>query len=366
MSTAKPLTLDQLIAFCDELSGLARAGVPLGNSLTQVARDLPGRLAELAARFGSESDEGRTIEGLLADKSLGMPPVFLAVVQAGVKSGRLPSALESLTRTARVTANLQKTISIALVYPLLVLSVVSALAYFVLGPLTAMIRETSATQVHWQSSQLATALSYSELFAKWIVFLPPIFIGLAIVWWWQSRAAVAIQPGRLSAFVSRIPWVGRLAQLGRLATFSETLALLIEHDVPLPDAVQLSASATGDARIVRSAARLGSQIASGGNVGSGTTNADVENRISAFVFPATIRWMLFSNSGRDEIAHALRIAAKSYRYKADNLSHFLRLQLPILLSVGIGGTSVTAYTFGVVVPWFTLMLDIGNSIGFGY
>lgn len=362
--STKPLTLDQLIAFCDELRGLTRAGVPLGRGLSKVANDLPGRLGELASQFGAEAEAGQSIDSMLSDKSLGVPPVFHAVLRAGIKSGRLPATLESLARSARITAQLQKTISIALVYPLLVLSIVALLAYFVLGPLTVTIRETSESQHLQYNSQLESALYYAEFYSDWILFVPPILIAVAIVWWWQSRKALAMQPGLFHATVSRLPWIGKLAKQSRLATFAESLALLVEHDVALQEAIQLSAQATGDVRILQTANQLCTQIDLGGKLTAASQSNAPEQQTAVSEFPPILRWLLLSNASRDEIARALRIAANTYRKKAEGLSRFLRLQLPILLSIVIGGASVSAYTFAVVVPWFTLMFEIGNSISY--
>ena len=43
-----------------------------------------------------------------------------------------------------------------------------------------------------------------------------------------------------------VPWTGRMLRCSRTATFLEVLALLVENETPLPEAVVLAAEASGD------------------------------------------------------------------------------------------------------------------------
>src|SRR5436309_2247221 len=95
------LSLDHLIALNDEIAALARAGLPLERGLREVGRDLSGNLSAVMKRLSGRMEQGASLSEALATERDHFPPVYLAVVEAGLRAGRLPSALESLAGFVR-------------------------------------------------------------------------------------------------------------------------------------------------------------------------------------------------------------------------------------------------------------------------
>src|SRR6476659_4639535 len=89
-----PLSLDQLAALSEEIAALARAGVPLDRGLTELCRDIPGRLGQVARSMGERLGEGQAVEQVVADLGSALPPAYRSVLIAGVRAGRLPMALQ--------------------------------------------------------------------------------------------------------------------------------------------------------------------------------------------------------------------------------------------------------------------------------
>ena len=95
------VTLDQLIALNDEIVALTRAGVPLERGLLDLGSDLPGRLGRIATALGERMSRGESLPEALAACDGGVPRVYRAVVEAGLRPGRLSVALEGLAAYAR-------------------------------------------------------------------------------------------------------------------------------------------------------------------------------------------------------------------------------------------------------------------------
>ena len=95
-SNAGAITLEQLVALNDEMAALVRVGVPLERGLETLGADLPGRPGRLAEMLASRMDAGESLSQILADEDQRFPPVWRAVVEAGLRSGHLAAALESL------------------------------------------------------------------------------------------------------------------------------------------------------------------------------------------------------------------------------------------------------------------------------
>jgi general secretion pathway protein F len=97
-----PITLDQLTALNDEIAALVRSGVPLETNLAEIGEDLPGTLGKITMLLAQRASRGESLPQLIAECSAQFPPVYRAVVEAGLRAGRLSAALESLSGTASV------------------------------------------------------------------------------------------------------------------------------------------------------------------------------------------------------------------------------------------------------------------------
>lgn len=130
LSATRGVTLDELVALNDELIALVRSGVPLEKGLIALGKDLPGRLGELARSLGRRLESGESLADTLDDSKEGFPRVYQAVVAAGIRSGRLSSALEGISTAARRAAEVRRVMIVSLVYPIVVLMVASFMFLF--------------------------------------------------------------------------------------------------------------------------------------------------------------------------------------------------------------------------------------------
>ena len=117
------MSLDDLVALNDEIAGLVRAGVPLELGLASWGGDLSGQLGRTVARLGAAIERGQSLSQSLVEDPSQIPPVYGAIVTAGLKSGRLPSALESLATSARNLKEVRSAIGLAVLYPLILVLV---------------------------------------------------------------------------------------------------------------------------------------------------------------------------------------------------------------------------------------------------
>ena len=102
------MTLNDLLALNQEIAALVRAGVPLERGLADLGADMPGRLGKAAASLAERTARGESLEQALADQAVTLSPAYRAVVQAGVRAGRLPAALEAVAASAHRTAETQQ------------------------------------------------------------------------------------------------------------------------------------------------------------------------------------------------------------------------------------------------------------------
>lgn len=352
-STALPmpsLSLDELIALNDEIAALVRAGVPLEAGLAELGSDMPGRLGKFAVALSERTARGESLADAIMDDAGQLPAAYRAVVRAGVRAGRLPAALEAIAAAARRLSETHRAAVSAALYPLLVVLVAwSGLLFFTkkLAPELAATFRAFNVPGH----QFFDALGWIGSGAQyWGPILPVTVVVLAIAWWFASTRASALQGTRADSLLGRIPWMGPMLRWSRTATFLEVLALLIENQTPLPEAVTLAAQASGDAKTVKAAQDLAVSL----------NNGHTRPMNASVVFPPLLNWLLLAASRDDALLPALQHAAATYHRRARHQSDLLRLFLPILLTITIGGSVTALYALTLFAPYSSMLRALGG------
>lgn len=344
------ITIEQLIALNDEIVALVRAGVPLERGLVGLGRDLRGRLGLVSRLLGARLAQGESLPQAIAADGAYYPPIYRAVVEAGMKAGRLPVALEGLGRIARNYAETRRAIGLALFYPLLVLM----LAYVLFLGFILLLAPQFMTA--FGSFQLApnAAVRWISGLGRYVVYwgpVVPVVVFTLLAWWLAAGRAGALQPGWSGRFVGMIPWMRKLVAATEAANFSDLLALLLEHQVPVPSAVRLAANASCDSAMRRSAEELA--VASE----QGRTLADAVRAPSTL--PPMLRWLIAGGSKQGMLVPALRHAGETYRRRALNQAEMIRVLLPTFLMLGVGATATLVFGLALFVPFGSLLYTLG-------
>jgi general secretion pathway protein F len=342
-----PLSLDQLAALSEEIAALARAGVPLDRGLTELGRDIPGRLGQVARSMGERLGEGQAVEQVVADLGSALPPAYRSVLIAGVRAGRLPMALQDISQTARRISQLRSMIYLSLLYPLMVLIVTWVLSVFVLlviGPVLARTMVEFDVAGPWVVNFYDAAARH----AIWIGPLLPILFGVWLLTAWIRAGRIA-RGAELHPLLSfgAVGTLARLQRASRLGTLSDLLALLIGNFVPLAEAVELASSAIGSNAIATGGQELAQRLARGETVQHAPAG-----------FPPLLAWTITGARSQSQLVRSLRRAAEVYRDEAARRSQWLMVYVPLVATIGICGGLVLAYAALTLGPWLALLYRI--------
>jgi general secretion pathway protein F len=342
------VTLEDFVALNHEIAALARAGVPLGPGLSAFGRDLPGRLGKIAAEVGQRLEQGEPLDRIVAEND-NFPPAYRAVVQAGLRVGRLPAALEGISQSARRTAQLRWTISMAIIYPLCVMCVGYCLFVFTLSHISPVMAQMLAD--HGVADTLVQPILtwLGKYVLVWGFALPVLVLAwLAWLWWRAGRVAAGVE---LHPFLSlgAVSTMLKMRSAGRLAALCDSLALLTEYGVPLPEAVPLSARTTGARKLIKAAEELAEQMTLG------------ERTSPPRNFPPLLAWMLTSGQLHQDLPLALRRAAEVYRDEANRHAQWLRLYVPLILTLFFGGGTVAIYAIVTLGPFLLILYKLSDA-----
>ena len=342
-SGAAAITLEQLIALNDEIAALVRARVPLEDALGLLGEDLPGRLGRITEILSLRMKRGESLSQALENEPEQFPPVYRAVVLAGVRAGRLPAALESVSGSIRRLAETRRMVAAGFFYPLLVVLVAWGMFVLFVTGVCRALSDFSREYDMLGHELLAHMARWGEWAWYWGPAVPVAIVLLAGVWWLRSGRATLAQPRSAVVTLGWLPWLGRMLRWYQIATFAEVLALLVENRVPLPESVMLSAEATGDPHMIRTAKEFAEALKRGEPLGHPGARGGG--------FSPLLDWLMVTGQSHGALLPALRNASEIYQRRARHQADVARVFLPVLLTVVIGGGVTFAYALLLFVPW---------------
>ncbi len=340
------VSLEHLIALNDEIAALSRAGMPLERGLLGVGGDIPGRLGAIVTSVGQRMAGGASLPQAVSAEGSGLPPMYRAVVEAGLRSGRLPEALEGLAGFVRDYVELRRAVGLALLYPLIVLLIGYGL--FVAAVVEFIPRlEEAFDGLGVRLPGMIRAIGH---LGDSVVFWGPIVPGLVVIGglgWVASGRASALRPGRMGRGLGWVPGIHGILSGAVAAQFADWLALLIEHGVPLPEALELAGDATGDPRLSAEARSL----ADGARRGEPLERTVRE----AGGLPPLLAWLIVAGHAQGSLAVSLRHAAGTYRRRALRRASAMKIVLPSILLVVLGASVTLLYVVTLFGPWTSLL-----------
>lgn len=354
-NSVQTVSLEQLISLNDEMAALVRAGIPLEAGLTTLGQEMPGRLGRMAIFLGERISAGESLEQILANDQDRFPPLWRAVVRAGLRSGRLSAALESMSTTGRRVAELRRALGLALVYPIVVVLVAYSSFVMLTTRLAPITLETYEDLTSSSDPFLGWLVALGATANWWGVAVPVVGAIVGSLWWYQTGRATlpksTAAKSRVSPYFSTTP--GSLRD-GRVAAFAEILALLIRQQVPLHEAIALAGGACGDTNLDRCSKTLAAQLERGETLAVGDENLKS--------FPPLLGWLITVGGKPEILAHTLSDMAQQYRQRAERATDWATVYLPIAITSVVGGSIVLLQAIAVFLPICKLLFDLGSPL----
>lgn len=341
------ITADELIGLNREIAALVRAGVPLEEGLQRVAAGAGRGETGLALRLSDRLSRGESLSAAFDAEGPGVPRAYRAIVEAGQRSGRLPEALEAVANLAESLSELRRRTRLALIYPALVAAIAFVLClYFATELAPRIIR--FAGDLRLPIGRLLTLLSALHGTAgTWGWAVPAVVVALIVVARMVGRRGSDAGAAGFDGGLSWWPGMSGVRQDLQRSHFSQLLADLVEHQTPLPEALELAGDAVGTERLSASAHRLANQLRSGQPLSTGL-NLDPE-------FSPLQRWLMTSNALGSDLATALRRGGELLRARAERRMALVQKLLPVVAVTVIGGGAVLVYGLAVFGPLSELL-----------
>lgn len=345
------VSLDQLIGLCDEMSALVRCGIPLEESLqfTSSAKRsrIKGKMEQLAREVGTGTP---LLEAL--KKQTGFPPVYSAVIEAGIASGNLGLALDAISENARTLREARVFLARACLYPMFlftVLWVIFCMIFFVLAPkyVSFFSDFRAATPflgvMRWsgEHSEISLGIAFG---------VPIVFWTLYYGWFHFTSRGSLIQSSNRRVFLGWIPWIGRAGALMQKVSFAKICAMLLRSSLPLDSSIQLAARATNDRFwSQKSRDQLQKLLVKKSDAGENGNEKIPYSEISPMIF-----WAIHIPN-QDALVEGFERSAKIFRDRANALIEKCELVLPVIFTFVLACMIAGCYLFCIIIPYIHLI-----------
>jgi type II secretory pathway component PulF len=325
---------------------MARAGLPLDQGLAALAQEMgKGRLQKVTARLADDLQAGHTLPEALERQSAHIPTFYGGLVNAGVRTGQISSVLATLTIYARSLTQMRSIIVDAAFYPALVL----AFAFILFGVLCFVILpqfDRIFQDFHMQLPAITQwTLDMSRHPLLVLGPIPGIILAFVLVRWHLRRT----ERGRCvwAHLVYSIPIAGTLIRSARLGAFTQLLAILVDHEVPLPEAIRLAGEASSDPLMAAGIQRIQQDLSEGVPLGKALRGHGL--------VPEWVAWMTGLGERRGTLAKTLHQIGEMYRRQVEMRAALLRSVLPPFLIVCTAGTFAGFFVFAISFPMLRLL-----------
>jgi len=339
----QPLSLEQLIALSEEIAALARSGVPLDQGLSALGRELPGRLGRVSRAIGNDLAAGMPLDQVVARSGAQFPPGYQALIEAGLRSGNLPGILQGMMQLARKTGELRRQLLLTAINPLLVLVITFQLFVFwlnKLAPVYLMIAADWDIDVSRPQSILRF-LYQTQVLWSWL--LPAAFIAI-VAWSWYRSARGTGEWSLLDIpTLGVVRGLGRMRRAGQCAVLCEQLAILLEHGLPLVEALGLAAGTLTSPPLASATRDFAQQLERG------------QGARPPRPFPPLVACLLLDAAGGRRMSAHLRQLATNYHEEVRRRGLSLATWTPAIFTLTLGGGLAIFHLAVTLGPWLVLL-----------
>jgi type IV pilus assembly protein PilC len=320
--------------------GIVENGSPLPAGLRAAAEEADSvRMAGGLRRLAAEIERGRSLEDCLATAS-GLPPYVSGLIRAAQRTGEMGVTLTAWTVNRRSARQYWRSMLASLAYP--AIAVVLAMAVFLF--LGVAVVPTFRVMFAEFGMKLPAPTVYVLQATDFATRLFPFVAGLILA----VAVGTRLFGGRAgwSALVTHLPLVGPTWHWTGTAEMLRGLGLLIEHRVPLPEALRLTAGGISDAYIAQQCRALATRVEGGRSL----TMSLVDLRTLPLSIVPLVRW----GEQHDQLEASLRSAAEMIENRLKVRSSLLAQVIPPLLYIFVLVSVVSAF-LSLFLPLISLI-----------
>ncbi|MBU3071019.1 type II secretion system F family protein [Aestuariicella sp. G3-2] len=335
----KAIKPQDIAVFTRQMATMMKAGVPLVQSFEIVAEGVDNpTLRDLIMSIREEVASGTSFASALEKHPKYFDDLFCNLVESGEQSGALETMLDRIATYKEKTEAIKAKIKKALTYPIAVIVVAVIVTGILLVKVVPQFAETFSSFGADLPAFTLFVLHLSELVQEWW-FIILVAGALAFYAFVEARRRSKPFSDSIDKLTLKLPVFGDIVYNSIIARFSRTLATTFAAGVPLIDALESVAGATGNSVYEKAVLSVRDEVATGVPLNTSLRKSGI--------FPSMLLQMTAIGEESGALDEMLDKVASYYEEMVDNLvdslTSLLEPMIMSVLGVLVGGLMIAMY-----------------------
>jgi len=339
------ISAKDIAIFSRQIATMMKSGVPLVQAFEIIAGGQKNpRMKDMLEDIKSTIESGSTLSEAISKHPAQFDELYINLVRAGEGAGVLDTVLDTIASYKENTETLKGKIKKALFYPAVVIAVallVSAILLIFVVPQFEQVFANFGAELPAFTQMIVAASRFMT--ANWYF----VFGGLAIaiVAFVQARQRSHAFARFLDRALLKLPVIGQIMHNASIARFARTLATTFKAGVPLVEALETVAGATGNMLYTEAVHRIRQDVSVGYQLNIAMRQVNL--------FPHMVVQMTAIGEEAGALDTMLFKIAEFYEQEVNNsvdaLSSLIEPFIMVFIGVVVGGMVV-----GMYLPIFKL------------
>ena len=333
-ATDKDITL-----FTRQLATMLKSGVPLLQAFDIVGKGHENpAVSRLVMNIKNEVETGSSLKQAFEKHPLYFDALFCNLVGAGEQAGILDSLLDRLATYKEKILAIKSQIKSALFYPISIIVVAFVITAVIMIFVIPAFKSVFASFGAELPAPTVFVMTISEYFVQywWLIFGGLGFGGWFFFYTWKRSVKMQIIMDRI---MLRLPVFGDLIRKSSVARWTRTLSTMFAAGVPLVEALDSVAGASGNYEYYIATKKIQTEVATGSSLTSAMQNCGV--------FTNMVVMMVSIGEESGSLDSMLSKVADFYEAEVDDavtaLSSLMEPIIMVILGTLIGGMVIAMY-----------------------
>ena len=348
-NAGRPVTPLDIAIFSRQIATMMKAGVPIVGALEIISSGSKNvRMQKMVNTIRADVESGSSLSEAIGKHPVQFDELYRNLVRAGESAGVLETVLDTVATYKENLEALKGKIKKAMFYPAMVVAVafiVSAILLIFVVPTFEDVFSSFGADLP-AFTQLVIDMSDFMVSWWWLILL--LIVGAGVATMMAFRRSLAFQHF-VDRMVLKLPVIGQIMHNSSLARFSRTLAVTFKAGVPLVEALDTVAGATGNTVYEKAVLRVRDDVAVGYPVNMAMKQTNM--------FPHMVVQMTAIGEEAGALDTMLFKVAEFYEEEVKNAVDALSSLIEPMVMVIIGGL-VGSIVIAMYLPIFKLAMTV--------
>lgn len=349
-AAGKKITPKDIAIFSRQIATMMKSGVPLVQSLEIIANGQKNvRMKNLVDSLRADIEGGSSIYESMLKHPVQFDELYRNLVKAGETAGVLETVLDTIATYKENVEALKSKIKKALFYPAMVIAVAILVSGIMLVYVVPQFEDVFKGFGADLPAFTQVIVDLSRFMVAWWFPVLVSVIGSVVAFIFFYKRSLAFQHF-LDKVVLQIPVIGQIMNSSAVARFSRTLATTFKAGVPLVEALDSVAGATGNSVYSKATYRIRDDVSVGYPVNMAMKQVNL--------FPHMVVQMTAIGEEAGALDTMLFKVAEFYEMEVNNSVDALASLLEPMIMIVIG-VLVGSMVVGMYLPIFKLAAVVG-------